>query len=150
MNRSVRIVWLTLICLSACATQTRQEVGLRYFTSPQESVERISELLRNKQWTVLSEYYDLAGSNLDRQKLQSEEFFIRVERPASADPAGFWRYRHPFPPGFNFLTEQPSKEPNVITIVVFREIDQGGGPMQKTLVEFQMRKSARGYQILPP
>jgi hypothetical protein len=149
MNRSVRIVWLTLICFSACVAQTRQEVGSRYFTSPQESVERISDLVRNKQWTVLSEYYDLAGSNLDRQKLQSEEFFMRTERPANADPAGFWRYRHPFPPGFAYLTERPSNEPNVFIIVVFREIDQGGGPAQKALAEFQMRKSARGFQILP-
>jgi len=75
---------------------------------------------------------------------------MRAERPANADPAGFWRYRHPFPPGFNFLTEQPSKEPNVITVTVFREIDQGGGPAQKILAEYQMRKSAQGYQILPP
>ncbi|MSP38632.1 MAG: hypothetical protein EXR70_09095 [Deltaproteobacteria bacterium] len=75
---------------------------------------------------------------------------MRTERPANADPAGFWRYRHPFPPGFVFLTERPANERNVATIVVVREIDQGGGPAQKVLAEFQMRKSARGYQLLPP
>jgi hypothetical protein len=144
------MVWLTLIYLSACVPQTGQAFHPRYFASPQESVERISELVRNKDWTVLSEYYDLAGANLSRQKLQSEEFFMRTERPANGDPTGFWRYRHPFPPGFVYLTVQPTKDPNVITVTVFREIDQGGGSIQKVLAEYQMRKTATGYQILPP
>ncbi len=150
MSRSIRIVWLTLVCLSACVTQTRQEVGSRYFTAPQEAVIRISELLRNREWKTLSEYYDLYGSGVERDTLHKEEFFIRSEPPPNPDPAGLWRYRHPFPAGFVYLSDQATSDANILTVTVMREIDQGGGPKQRVLSNFKMRRSARGLQILPP
>ena len=135
--------------LFACNVQSQRQGNL-YFLSVQEAVSRIGNLLRDNEWKTLSEYYDLTGSPLERATLQSGVFFMRTEAPAAPDPAGLWRYRHPFAPGFIYFSDQPSSEPNVLTVVVVREIDQGGGPKQRVLGEFKMRKSARGFQILPP
>ncbi len=128
----------------------RKEPPARYFSSPPEAVNRINELLRNRDWTSLSEYYDLSESGVDRSELQSGRFFFRTERPEKADPAGFWRYRHPFAPGFAFHHEQATDDPNLIIVVVGIEIDQGGRMKQRVFTEFKMRKSPKGYRILPP
>ncbi len=127
-----------------------KEFETRYFASPRDAVNRINVLLRSADWKTLSEYYDLSGSSVDRKELESGQFFIRTERPEKADPGGFWRYRHPFPPGFVFHHEQSTDDPSLVIVVVGTEIDQGGRMKQRVLTEFKMRKSANGYQILPP
>jgi len=60
-----------------------------------------------------------------------------------------WRYKHPFAPGFRFDHVRPTDDPNVIAVVVSIEIDQGGGLKQRGLSEFRMRRSEKGYQVLP-
>lgn len=122
----------------------------RYFSSPQEAVILATELLRKEDWKTLSRYYDLSGSQIDRRELESGRFFVGTERPEGAHPGGFWRYRHPFPPGFMFDRVNATAGSSVIVVVVSIEIDQGGGVKQRGVSEFKMRKSQKGYQILPP
>jgi hypothetical protein len=147
------ILWIFLcpgyFCIAADETERAKEVTARYFSSPREAVSRINELLRDQDWKTLSDYYDLSGSSVDRRELESGRFFIRTERPEKADPAGFWRYRHPFPPGFVFHHEQSTDDPNLIVVVVGIEINQGGGMRQRAFSEFKIKKSPNGYQILP-
>jgi len=121
-----------------------------YFSSPQEAVIVVTELLRKEDWVTLSSYYDLSDSKVDRRELESGRFFIRTETPPGPHPTGFWRYKHPFPPGFKFDRVNTTADPSVIVVVVSIEIDQGGGVKQRGVSEFKMRKSAKGYQILPP
>lgn len=121
-----------------------------YFTSPEEAVILVNELLRKEDWTTLSRYYDLSESQIDPSELESGRFFIRTEQPEVAHPGGFWRYKHPFPPGFLFDRVRATENPDVIIVVVSIEIDQGGGLKQRGLSEFKMRRSVKGYQILPP
>ena len=138
--------------LYGCATAvgTTNGTAAHYFTSPEQAVTVITELLRKEDWATLSRYYDLSDSKVDRKELESGRFFIRTERPEGEHPAGFWRYKHPFPPGFKFDRVRATEDPNVIVVVVSIEIDQGGGVKQRGLSEFKMQKSAKGYQILPP
>lgn len=138
--------------LYGCATavETTSGTAARYFTSPEQAVIHITELLRKEDWTALSRYYDLSDSKVDRGELESGRFFLRTEKPKGAHPAGFWRYKHPFPPGFKFDRVYATADPSVIVIVVSVEIDQGGGVKQRGVSEFRMRKAAKGYQILPP
>ena len=108
----------------------------------------VNELLRKEDWVTLSSYYDLSGSRVDRQDLESGRFFVRAET-GGIHHQGFARYKHPFPPGFRFDQVRATEDPSVILVVVSIEIDQGGGTKQRGLSEFKMRKSAKGYQILP-
>ena len=120
-----------------------------YFESPRQAVEAITVMLRAKDWPALARYYDLEGSGVERAQLVSGEFFYRTKRPEVAHPA-FWRYKHPFSPGFHYAWSAPAGEPGIVTVALEVEIDQGAGsPVQRGLAEFRMRESERGYQVLP-
>jgi len=120
-----------------------------YFQSPKQAVTVITKLLEAKDWGALAKYYDLSGSGIDRATLESGEFFWRKERPAAAHPGGFWRYKHPFAPGFRYDDERPTDEAGVVVVSVKVEIDQGGGPPQRGFSRFLMKKHAAGWQVLP-
>ncbi len=137
-----------------------------YFDSPRQAVEEIGAMLVAKDWPALARYYDLEGSGIDRAQLVSGEFFWRTERPEVSHPA-FWRYKHPFSPGFHYAwsgsevdiagimaapgADRPEGDPGIIKVTLEVEIGQGAGePVQRGHSEFRMRKSERGYQVLPP
>lgn len=121
-----------------------------YFSSPQEAVSRLAELVRNKEFKTLAKYYDLSGSDIPLADLESGDFFIRTERPEMAHPAGFWRYKHPFPPGFRYSSTRPSTREGVYIISVSVLIDEGSDiPNQEGLSLFYMVKSTKGWQVLP-
>ena len=97
---------------------------------------------------TLDSYYDLAGLGLGREELESGRFFVRQEKPGTAHPTGFRRYRHPFAPGFEYSFHTSAGDGTVI--VHFRiEIDEGGGMIQEGRDAFKMRNMSKGYQILP-
>jgi hypothetical protein len=147
------IVASILICaLYGCVTAagTTNGTAARYFISPQEAVILITEMLRREDWSTLSRYYDLSGSKVDRSELESGRFFARTKQPGGVHHEGFARYHHPFPPGFRFDQVRATEDPDVTVVVVSIEIDQGGSVKQRGVSEFKMRKSANGYQILPP
>ena len=82
--------------------------------------------------------------------MESGDFFIRKERPEFAHPAGFWRYKHPFAPGFIFNRVQATAKDAVYVIEVSISIDQGSGsPEQIGLSYFYMVKSDKGWKVLP-
>lgn len=124
--------------------------GPLYFSFPRAAVERITELLRAEDWRTLARYYDLTGTSIKREDLASGRFFLRQERPATTHPGLPWKYRHPFTPGFKLAQAVDRAEVGVVTVVVFIEIDEGGGRVQRGQSEFAMRWSNNSYQILPP
>lgn len=136
--------------IAACATA--QTVGApavtdNTFETPEQAVEIVTRLLQDEQFEELSRYYDLAGTTIDRAELTSGDFFIRRERPAAAHPGGFWRYREPFAPGFEYASH--TVEGDVATVRVGIEIDQGDGTTQRGESSFCMRRSEHGWQLLP-
>ncbi len=149
------LILLTTITCSLCVfslgcgeTATSDDAG-KYFASPEAAVEQITVMLKDKNWPELAEYYDLADSPEDRADLVSGEFFYTEEQPEVAHPAGFWKYKHPFSPAFEFKSTRDLEEPGVIEVTVGVEIDEGGGMIQRGLDTFLMRKSDKGYQVLP-
>jgi hypothetical protein len=121
-----------------------------YFSSPAEAVQIISELLEKKNFKVLAQYYDLSHSKVKRSELESGDFFIRKERPEIAHPAEFWRYKHPFAPGFIFKSVQATAKETIYIVEVSISIDQGPeSPKQIGLSYFYMIKSDKGWKILP-
>ena len=121
-----------------------------YFSSPAEAIQIITELLEKTNFKILAKYYDLSNSEIKLSELESGDFFIRKERPEFAHPAGFWRYKHPFAPGFTFNRVQATAKDAVYVIEVSISIDQGSGsPKQIGLSYFYMLKSDKGWQILP-
>jgi hypothetical protein len=135
------------------ATDKSTEVTMSetaYFVSPESAVDAIRKMLTDEDWAALARYYDLTGTTIDYQTLVSGEFFIRSDRPDVAHPGEFWRYRHPFPPSFEYSYTTPSNEAGIVTVQVGIEIDQGAGqPVQQGWQEFRMRESEEGYRILP-
>ena len=121
-----------------------------YFPSPAAAIEPITELLRREDWATLARYYDLGGTSIKRDDLTSGRFFLNQERPPNAHPGLPWKYRHPFTPGFKFSEAVDRAEVFVVTVVMTIDIDQGDGRVQRGTQEFAMRRSNRGYQILPP
>lgn len=140
-----------LICLwlAGCKSSPEAADGPKYFASPAEAVERITGMLEEKNWVALARHYDLSDSPEDRATLLSGEFFYTDEEPAAAHPAGFWHYRHPFAPGFTFHSTRELDEPGVVEVTVMVEIDQGGGMVQRGIETFLMRRTDRGYQVMP-
>jgi len=120
-----------------------------YFESPEKAIPEISKLLMASDWKTLSRYYDLKDSEVKIDKLLSGEFFIRKEKPDIAHPAGFWKYKHPFAPGFKFKQFIEMDEPGIVEVTVNIEIDQGGGMIQEGFRTFLMRKSEMGFQVMP-
>jgi hypothetical protein len=132
---------------SSCRTTSSNEA--LYFTSPSLAVEKISVMLEEKNWAELSKYYDLTDSPVDRTDLISGEFFYTEKKPEAAHPAGFWKYKHPFAPLFKFMSFKELDETGIVEVTVGIEIDQGGGMIQRGRQTFHMRKSSKGYQLLP-
>ena len=130
---------------------THEEISqLKYFTSPEESVPVITDLLKKQDFKALAAFYDLNSSKIKRAELESGEFFIRKERPELAHPAEFWQYKHPFAPGFEFNSVQPTEKEDVYLVQVMIVIDQGiDSPKQEGFSDFYMIKSSKGWQILP-
>ncbi len=152
--RTSQLSWMAMTCLPfflvvGCHQYATSGRGPHYFENPSAAVEQITRMLGEKDWPELAKYYDLADSPIDHADLVSGEFFYTEERPAVAHPAGFWRYKHPFAPAFEFKSTRELEEPGVIEVTVGVEIDQGGGMIQRGLQTFLMRKSKKGYQIMP-
>ncbi len=121
-----------------------------YFSSPADAVITITELLEKKNFKILARYYDLSNSTINRSELESGDFFIRKKRPDIAHPAGFWRYKHPFAPGFSFSSVRTTAKDAVYVVEVSISIDQGlESPVQIGLSHFYMIKSDKGWKILP-
>ena len=121
-----------------------------YFSSPAEAIPIISELLEKKNFKDLARYYDLSNSEVKLSELESGDFFIRKDRPEIAHPAGFWRYKHPFAPGFNFKRVQATAKDAIYIVEVCISIDHGPySPEQISLSYFYMIKSDKGWKILP-
>lgn len=126
------------------------ETDAAFFESPRQAVEAIREMQGKEDWASLARHYDLSGSRIDRETLVSGEFFIRTERPEVTHPGGFWRYKHPFAPSFEYASTSSTAEAGVIIVRVSISIDQGAGsPVQEGWQEFMMRESEGGFQILP-
>ncbi len=122
----------------------------KFFSSPQEAIAIISELLRENDYKSLTDYYDLKGSEIKRSDLESGDFFIRKKRPEISHPSEIWRYKHPFAPGYQYASMRPAAKKNVFIIEVNISIDQGeGSPAQKSFSFFYMKISNKGWQILP-
>ena len=133
------------------SNEIQQEPGSpSHFSSPEEAVPVITELLKNKDFKNLASYYDLTDSEIKLADLESGDFFIRRKRPEVGHPAGFWRYKHPFSPGFKYSSMSSASRENVHIIHLRIEIDQGAGsPPQMGMDSFYMIKSDNGWQILP-
>ena len=123
--------------------------GAHYFASPEEAVAEIRVLLEAKRWPELARYYDLSGTDIDRATLDSGAFFFTTERPQVAHPAGFWQYKHPFAPPFEFLRTVETDAPDVSTVVLEVEIEQGGGLVQRGQSAFNLSRKPEGWQIRP-
>lgn len=118
-----------------------------YFRSPTEAVAGMSEMLNASDWKTVARYYDLSGTEIRREDLVTGRFFTNsnstgtplLNRPGACGPcaAGFKYERHA-PDG-----------PDTIRVYLKMEIDQGDGMVQRSLAAFRMRKSDRGYQVLP-
>lgn len=146
-----KIVTFCVVCLVlvSCNSHSTVSDSQKYFESPASAVEQIAVMLEERNWAELASYYDLSDSPVERSTLTSGEFFYTDEEPAGAHPAGFWRYKHPFPPAFKFHSTRDLEEPGVIEVTVQVEIDQGGGMIQRGMQTFLMRKTENGYQIMP-
>lgn len=122
----------------------------KYFDSPEEAIPVLSELINERAFDELAAYYDLTGSGILREELESGRFFINDKKPAVAHPGGFWRYRHPFAPGFEFSHVRSTHREGIYVVVVEISIEQGvGSPVQRGHNSFYMRKTADGWQVLP-
>lgn len=153
MLRRLTRLWL-VVTLAVLPTMGGCAVGGgaggSYFTSPEEGVGQIKAMLLQEDWPRLAGYYDLSGTEIDRSTLTAGMFFIETERPDVAHPAGFWRFKHPFPPSFDYVEEEATDDPTVSLVRVGIEIEQGeGSPPQRGFMEFLMKQSDRGWQVLP-
>lgn len=120
---------------------------MNYFNSPQEAVSVITELLQSKDWETLTSYYDLEELNIDKDKLLSGEYFVEKNQPEASHPAGFWRHKHPFAPGFEYSHHEEAKR-DIIKVWLKIEIDEGNNETKIGVDSFLLIKKENGYQIV--
>lgn len=129
---------------------SKQSNNADFFSSPEEAIPIISELLKKNNFKTLADYYYLSGTEIDRSVLESGDFFIQNKHPEFSHPGGFWRYKHPFAPGYEYSGTRSTSRKEVYIIEVSISIDQGEGtPAQRGFSLFYMKKSDNGWQILP-
>ncbi len=154
LARMVTVAAGVLIAIAGTGFLLMMQIGISeaeemgYFKDPKQAVDSIRTLLLSNAWEELSRYYDLSGTDIDVATLISGEFFIRKKRPEVSHPAGFWRYKEPFAPQFNYRSHRTLTD-GIVSVTMGIEIDQGGGMIQRGLNTFPLRKSANGYQLLP-
>ena len=120
-----------------------------YFESPEKAVDLITLMLQNESWETLTSYYDLTNSFVPVSEFLSGNFFVPTEEPEVRHPGGFWKYKHPFSPGFSF--NYASTHENVVTVYLSIEIDEGGGKVQRGIDSFKLVfYPGKGYKIMPP
>jgi len=117
-----------------------------HFASPQEAVPALAGMLAAENWSRLARCYFLDGSGIERSELASGRYFRRSAE-AMSHASGVDRWRHPFAPGYRYLSHAVDGEEALVRVGI--EIDQGGGMVQRGLREFRMRRSERGWQVLP-
>lgn len=138
------VVLLASLCVLPLAGCSNQKVAddrpaVRHFASPQEAVETSSWLVRNEDWKQLASYYDLSGTDVTREQLESGRLFAAGDRPGGA--------AQPFPPLMRFDHVEDTARKDVKKVVVVR-----GEPADEATpqnADFYLRKSKLGYQLLP-
>jgi hypothetical protein len=131
------------------AESTHQNSAQRqYFADPQSAVPVISRMLATEDWKTLASYYDVPADSPERANLESGDAFISKAPPGSPQSAQFDRYIQPFPPEFHFISTRQTDNPGLVEVTVAREIDQGGGMVQRVTRTFMMRKSENGFQLI--
>ena len=152
MTKSLLLLFtlLTSTCwLYSQADNDTNTMNPLYFESPEKAVNEIRKLVVASDWKTLSRYYDLTDSDTKLEELLSSDFFIREERPQVVHPGGFWRYKHPFAPAFKFNYASELEKSGIYEVTLGIEINQGDGMIQKGIQTFRMRKSEKGFQVLP-
>lgn len=150
MQQGLKLVFL-LLAFSGFAGCGRwrgaDEAGPLYFDSPQEAVEMTAGLLRSSDWPTLRRYYDLEGSDVAPETLESGKYFIDCP-PGEAGSNAPCRYLHPFDPRYAFARVNPGSRKGEHEVVVQIEFQEGGMKL-KGYTSFEMRRSRRGWRILP-
>ena len=147
------VCFLILIPVLTFKAYSQENIGhndmkLLYFESPEKAVKIITRLLQNSDWLTLAKYYDLSEAEIEFEQLSSGEFFINKEKPEVAHPGGFWKFKSPFSPGFKYFSHE-SHGIDSLKVNLQIEIDQGDGMVQRGYDSFFLKKSDKGYQLLP-
>lgn len=121
-----------------------------YFSSPEEAVSIITDLMRKEDWLKLGRYHDYAGTGWRENDLQDSAFYLHEIKPEKTHPAIPWKYKFPFAPGFKLESVEDAPQVGVVRVILRLDIDEGGGMKQTSLVVLLLRKSEKGYQIIPP
>jgi len=117
-----------------------------YFSSPEKSVSIISNLLRDDELLILTNYYNLENTDIPLEDFHSGKYYrgeINGEKPA-----GLFKYIKPFSPGFKF-SHIEELENNITRIHLTLEIEQGEGMVLRSNHSFDLTESEKGFQILP-
>lgn len=110
---------------------------LSYFKTPQSAVLTASNLLQEKDWAKLSQFYEQKDSDVIYESLIDGSYF----RTDSQDRS----LVRPFAPEYLYLEILRTEHEDVYEVVV-GEIDQSGGPIAHQF--FYLKRYAKGYRIL--
>jgi hypothetical protein len=128
-----------------------------YFESPEDAVGIVNQLLNKRDWNTLSNYYLLSESGPKLEDLKSGRFFFTKDSSGPQDPMGFWKYLHPFPPGFTIVGYEELENGIIRVQVAIEVLDEPlpGAPPETPSVMRTMRAfhlhytKGRGFKLLP-
>jgi len=116
-----------------------------YFSTPEQAVRRINELLEAQDWRQLAQFYDLEGSSVSRQQLLDGSFFISDAN----DLSDLRNYLHPFPPGASFYASRRLEDTDIFEMDVLWTMDAPWAKAQKHLTTLHLKRYPEGYRLLP-
>lgn len=117
-----------------------------FFTTPQEAVTVINQLLESENYPALARYYSVKDGGVEFDILASGAYFLKKEGTETGIPGGFGKFAKPFPAGFRYYAHHP--EGRFIKVTTDYEIDQGDGMVQQALQDFYLIESNKGYQLI--
>jgi len=125
-------------------------ITAQYFNDIRDAIELCTYLLLDEEWEKLASYYDLTNTTLTYNDIANRDFFMTDIKPFDTPlPANYWKYKHPFPPGYRYLFSEPL-DSEITKIWLTNKFEIGDGLVKDGRFWFLMRYKLDGYQIVPP
>lgn len=122
----------------------------KYFDDPRTAVEVSTYLLLDENWAEIACYYYLKDTDLTYDDINCSNFFMQNKKPKNNPlPALYWKYKHPFPPGYRYLFTEPI-DVDIMRIWLTNKFEVGEGVRREGRHSFLMKYTINGYQFIPP
>ncbi len=134
---------LALVWFSLGVDLMRAQDQPLFFSSPQQAVNIVRELLEKEDYSMLTRYCNVESGLVTLDSLVTGAYFLRRHDEV---PAWIGKHVRPFPPSFEYLSHERSGQH--VKVITYLRIDQGDGTEQEVQHHFFLSQTEHGYRLL--